>query len=186
MAAAVFPHHLSVVGEKGEERTVVAEEFVVGAEGEMYLAVGGMELLEHFAVEVFVLPQAFLSVGRRRAARQAADDADNIVHGVDAPHRTLEEAGAAEGVVAAHAAAEENVGFLGGDDFLECAEEFGGRDVVVVEGGGDDVCFGEHFPKELCFHGLSCGTVAVDVEEGCHGIGGNAIVCLLLCLTLVE
>lgn len=58
--------------------------------------------------------------------------------------------------------------------------------MVVVEGGGDDAHLGKHLPQHLCFQCLSCGTVAVDVEEGCHGIGGNAIVCLLLCLTLVE
>lgn len=121
VAAVVFPDDGAVVGEEGEEGAVVAEELIVGAEGKVELAVGGGEVLEYLAVEGLVLLQHGLCLGgaAQRLGENAAEGAEDVAHGVDAPHGTMVELRAAEGVVSSHAAAYEHVGALVGDERLQ-------------------------------------------------------------------
>ena len=60
VAAVLFPDDGPMVGESVEEGMVVAQQLVVGAEGEVQLPVSGMELLEYLSVELLILRPPFL------------------------------------------------------------------------------------------------------------------------------
>jgi hypothetical protein len=143
----VFPYRGLVVGEEVKQRSVVAQQFVVGAESEMQLAVARFQLAEYMLVKVFVFLYSFgnvvlLSCGE--GGKMSADGGEDVPDGVDAPDDTGVEMTTAESIVTSHAAAENQVGLFFCNDLLQLVVNCLRGKAVVVECGGNHMGFRKH------------------------------------------
>ena len=122
---------------------MVAEQFVVGAEGEIQLTVARFQLLEYLSVKLFIGGD-LLSYVVALVCQMPLDCGNNVAHRVHAPYNTVVEKGATKGIVAARAAAEDEAGLFVGYYLLQLSVYLLWGEVVIVESRGDESGVREH------------------------------------------